>query len=164
MMRLVMVCFMPGLFVHHLYMWAMVLFLAAGATDLLDGYIARKYNLITDVGKLLDPLADKLMLVMTLTLFVVQGWTPWIILALVVAKELLMIWGSVYLFRKNTVVFSNKIGKCSTFIFTVAVVLTFFHNSVAPFDLILMIIAFAVTIAAMISYARQFMLNRKENH
>ena len=40
MMRLVMVCFMPGLFVHHLYMWALVLFLAAGGTDLLDGYIA----------------------------------------------------------------------------------------------------------------------------
>ena len=86
LLRIVMVGFMPGLFQSERYIAALVLFLAAGATDLLDGYIARRYHLITTFGKLMDPLADKLMLVVTLLLFALRGRTSWIILSLVVAK------------------------------------------------------------------------------
>jgi phosphatidylglycerophosphate synthase len=45
--------------------WAFVLFVVAGLSDVWDGWIARKYGLITDMGKLLDPIADKLLLVAT---------------------------------------------------------------------------------------------------
>lgn len=73
----------------------------------------------------MDPLADKLMLVVTLLLFALRGWTSWIILSLVVAKELVMVVASALLYKKQTVVYSNFWGKAATLLFTVAVVLTF---------------------------------------
>ena len=160
MLRMVMVCFMPSLFRGAHYMGAMVLFLVAGATDLLDGYIARKYHLITSFGKLMDPLADKLMLVVTLLLFAGKGWTPMIIPILVIIKELIMVVGSALLLKKRTVVFSNALGKVTTFLFTLAVVLTFMHERVYPADLILMWVSFALSMAALISYGYQFFFKK----
>jgi cardiolipin synthase len=163
MLRMVMVCFMPGLFRGAHYGAAMALFLAAGATDLLDGYIARKYQLITSFGKLMDPLADKLMLVVTLLLFAEKGWTPMVIPILVMIKELVMIVGSALLLKKHTVVFSNALGKTTTFIFTVAVVLTFLHERVYPVDLIMMWAGFALSMAALVSYGLRFVLNKSRH-
>ena len=162
LLRIVMVGFMPGLFQGERYIAALILFLAAGATDLLDGYIARKYHLITTFGKLMDPLADKLMLVVTLLLFALKGWTSWVILALVVAKELVMVVASVLLYKKHTVVYSNLWGKAATFLFTVAVVLTFLHDRVHPADSIAMWLAFALSIAAMGSYGLKFIVQRRQ--
>ncbi len=161
LLRIVMVGFMPGLFRGGHYTAALTLFLAAGATDLLDGYIARKYHLITAFGKLMDPLADKLMLVVTLLLFALKGWTSWLILGLVVAKELVMVTASAFLYKKHTVVYSNFWGKAATFLFTVAVVLTFLHEWVYPADCIVMWIAFGLSIVAMGSYGMKFILHRR---
>ena len=54
--------------------WAVVVFVLAAFTDFLDGYIARKYNMVTDLGKLLDPMADKVLV--TAALFCVVGTNP----------------------------------------------------------------------------------------
>ncbi len=162
LLRIVMVGFMPGLFGGEHYVAALILFLAAGATDLLDGYIARKYHLITTFGKLMDPLADKLMLVVTLLLFAQKGWTSWVILGLVVAKELTMVVASALLYKKHTVVYSNIWGKSATFLFTIAVVLTFLHDRVYPADNIVMWTAFALSLIAMISYGLKFIVQRRQ--
>lgn len=162
LLRIVMVGFMPGLFQSERYIAALVLFLAAGATDLLDGYIARRYHLITTFGKLMDPLADKLMLVVTLLLFALRGWTSWIILSLVVAKELVMVVASALLYKKQTVAYSNFWGKAATLLFTVAVVLTFLHDRVYPADSIVMWLAFALSIVAMGSYGLKFIVRHRQ--
>ena len=90
----------------------------SGLTDLLDGLIARHYNMITDLGKLLDPAADKLTqasVIVALTL----RYPPVIILLVVFAiKEIAMIAGGLFLLKKKTTVVSSKwFGKVSTAVF-----------------------------------------------
>lgn len=64
-----------------------VLFLVASLTDIVDGYIARKYNIVTNMGKILDPLADKLMVVIVLIMLIPMGRVPAWMVALIVFRE-----------------------------------------------------------------------------
>jgi len=63
------------------------LFLIASLTDIVDGYIARKYNIVTNMGKILDPLADKLMVLIVLIMLIPMGRVPAWIVALIVLRE-----------------------------------------------------------------------------
>lgn len=115
-----------GYFLHQeQYIIAICLFLLGGITDILDGYIARKYNLITSFGKLADPLADKLMLITAIVFLTLQGFIPSPVLVIVIAKEFFMGIGSIVLYKnKNTVVAANWYGKLTTVIFFFAIVAT----------------------------------------
>ena len=153
MLRMALIGVFIWLFAAGGRFWAMGVFLAAGLTDLLDGYLARKHNQITSFGKLMDPLADKLMLVAALACLTAVGWLPlWIVLA-VAAKEIFMVVGGYLLMKKRGIVVqSGPIGKVATAVFTAATVLTFFHESVAPLDLYVQCFAVALTYAAMVWY------------
>jgi cardiolipin synthase len=100
---------------------ALVIFLIADITDYLDGYLARKWNQITAFGKLMDPLADKLM---TLTvLFCLASTTHlahWVFYVTLV-KEALMVAGSLVMLKRNVVVMANIAGKLATFAFILAI-------------------------------------------
>ncbi len=67
--------------------WALGVFVAASLTDFLDGYIARHYNQITDFGKFMDPLADKVLVMAAMCWFVEQGRMPGWALAIVLLRE-----------------------------------------------------------------------------
>lgn len=69
------------------YLWALVLFALASLTDMLDGKIARKYNMITDFGKFLDPLADKMLVAAALVCFVELRWTAAWVVILILMRE-----------------------------------------------------------------------------
>ena len=72
---------------HHEYLTALALFIVAGASDGVDGYLAKRFNWTSELGKLLDPMADKLLLV---TVFVESAWmglVPWWLTAAVVARD-----------------------------------------------------------------------------
>ncbi|MFZ5974707.1 MAG: CDP-alcohol phosphatidyltransferase family protein [Bacillota bacterium] len=136
------------------YMAALAIFLVAGATDVLDGYIARKYNLITDLGKLLDPLADKLLLIVALFCLYSAGNVPLVFPILATVKELAMvIGGALLLTREHKVVYSKTIGKIAAGIFFLGVVASFFKASIDPFHIILLSAGLALSVAALFSYA-----------
>lgn len=101
-----------------------LIFILAGITDVLDGFIARKYNQITKLGSVLDPLADKLMSFAVLISFTYAKIIPSWILIVMGLKELAMITGGVilYLFKGNKVLPANKFGKLATLAFYIAII------------------------------------------
>ena len=104
-----------------------IVFLIAGATDVIDGYIARKYNWVTDIGKLLDPLADKLMQISAIiSLGIVERLPIWLI-AFIFLKELGMIIGAAFILKRERVyVKSDWYGKLSTVLLYIDVFLSIF--------------------------------------
>ena len=104
------------------------IFIAASVTDMLDGKIARKYGLVTDFGKLMDPLADKLMVCTALIMQGINGTFPGIAIIIVVIKELVMIYGSSYMLAKDIVVYAHSWGKLAQCSFILALVLSFWHK------------------------------------
>ena len=93
-LRMVMIPFfvffmlMPS--VPHHYLWAVVIFAAASFTDILDGKIARKYHLVTDFGKLMDPLADKMLVNAALVCFTALGVVSPVVVIIILGREFLV--------------------------------------------------------------------------
>ena len=106
------------------------IFLLAGLTDILDGYIARKYKLVTDWGTIADPFADKLMLLTVLACLVLRHYLPLWVLLIIVAKEGFMIIAGILLYRKGTVIPSNIFGKLSTIFFYLSIFIFTFNCGV----------------------------------
>lgn len=104
------------------YTLAFVFFTISGITDIADGFIARKFNLISNFGKLMDPLADKLTQIATLTSLVIVKIIPLWILIIVLLKEFIMIVGASFLYGKDVVVYSKWYGKLATVLFYLAIV------------------------------------------
>lgn len=143
---------------EHGQLWAAGIFLAAAATDFLDGYIARRFKCSSNLGKILDPAGDKLMtLAMVICLAVrriIPAWIPWFF----GVKELLMVCGTLLMSGKQDrqVPPSNLLGKTATFaIFGVGVALMVFPlPSSAANGLILLTVI--LSLAALISYTVSF--------
>jgi len=135
---------------------ALAVFLSASLTDLLDGWIARKYHMVTHFGKVIDPLADKLMCVAVLYSLASSGMADWTPVIVVVVKELAMFIGSAFLLKKGVVVQSRMPGKVAQVLFIVALSLCFFHDFlqgwVLPLDVILLWAAIFFALVALAYY------------
>ena len=94
--------------------WAFGIFVLASLTDYLDGLIARKFNLITKLGKVLDPFADKLMQMSAMLSVVIDGKLHFIFAVVIIAKELFMITCAAVLYGRKVVVYANIYGKVAT--------------------------------------------------
>jgi cardiolipin synthase len=105
--------------------YALIIFILAGLTDMLDGYIARKFDFVTQIGIVFDPLADKLMLLTALTCLYIDAFIPIWVLIVMYIKELFMITAGLILFfkKEKEVMPANVFGKLATLMFSLAVVL-----------------------------------------
>lgn len=150
----------------HTYL-ALGIFILASLTDLADGYIARKYNLITDFGKLMDPLADKLMVVSVMLSLAIKGWAPWAALIIILCKELLMVLGGAVLYKKGVVVYAEKIGKYAQATVVAGLILCFFHEWFMehvgfPINHAVIWCAVALTLCALFFYGRSALKKYRE--
>ena len=112
----------------NLIYWALGVFFVAACSDLVDGKIARKYNMVSDIGKVFDPLADKLMHVSSILCLVIIKFMPWYFLVLIAVKELLMVCVSPVLLKRKIVIQAVFAGKIASAVISGGVVLTFFHK------------------------------------
>lgn len=163
------------------YIMAIVFLTISGLTDILDGFIARKFDFITNFGKLIDPLADKATQAAVLTVLALQHIIPMWILVIVVLKEFAMISGASFLYGKELVVSSKWYGKLSTVLFYVAIVSSLFirqfnstllnhpeysMQALPAFDQYLYYFALIATIFSLVMYFRAFYAQgylKKEN-
>lgn len=154
-LRLLMVFVFYYFFQSANYLAALGIYVLAILTDLLDGYLARRNNWVSDLGKVLDPLADKLMLMTTLLCFYLKNWLPLWLLILIVAKELIMIIGGTLLLKKHIVVYADWYGKFATGFFNLAIVATFCKNFwawIGIWNYVLLGIAVLFSIIALVHY------------
>ncbi|MBE6159721.1 MAG: CDP-diacylglycerol--glycerol-3-phosphate 3-phosphatidyltransferase [Lactobacillales bacterium] len=160
---------MPKLFVNEslvvdiTYVIAGVLFIIASLTDFVDGYIARKYNLVTDFGKMIDAIADKILVNPILIILAAKGFVSPLIPVIIVCRDSIvnsikMIAGS-----KGNVVAAIKLGKLKTACLMTGIVLTLFYN--LPFELLNLKVSDALLIVAcvlsIISGIEYYNMNKK---
>ena len=134
---------------------ALCLFLAAGLTDCLDGLAARRLHQITNLGKVLDPIADKLFTASVLFCLTYADVIPWPVLALMVLKELYMGAGAAACLKHHIEVASDIYGKLATALFYPAVLLTWpWHGMKALSDIGrgLIFLSVALSILAAVHY------------
>lgn len=147
--RMLLVPVFAFLFLSDMKLQAILVFALAGITDVLDGWVARRFKMESDIGKLLDPLADKMMTLCVVGVLAYAGHLPsWIIIVFAV-KEIVMIIGSSILYRKEIIVQSNVFGKLATVFFYAAVFILYFSPGVG---VIVMFFAAAVSVLSLLNY------------
>ncbi len=111
---------------HHVA--AFVILVVAGATDVLDGYLARKNGQITQIGSMLDPLADKSMMIVVVLSLLFSGKIEWSAAIAIFIRDAGMIAGSAFFyFRGKQTVPANALGKLTTVLFYMAILFLVFE-------------------------------------
>ncbi len=141
-----------------------IILVASGLTDTLDGKLARRYNWITDLGKILDPVADKLTQFTVSITLAFQLREYWYFFAIMVAKDLIMLVLGGYLLKKGAKLQGSRwFGKISTVVYYIAMILiVFFHSMPQWIFLALLSIATICAIIAALLYIPEFMQYKRE--
>lgn len=149
---------------------ALVVFFLAGATDVLDGWLARRNGWVSNLGKVLDPLADKLMQCTVLICFYIKEIIPVWLMLLYVGKELLVLAGSLFVFRrKKVVVKSNFFGKLAVCVFYASIAALVLINrfaeaaTAAAVTPAICVIMLCFALLALVQYFRLYIRAKSEN-
>lgn len=160
---LLIIPFMALYLAGHEY-WAFGVLLLSGATDMLDGFIARRYNQITDCGKLLDPLSDKLTQVSVVVALACRYKELMPLALLCLVKEVCQAIGSIILLRRKSKVRGSRwFGKLSTIMFYACMlVMVLWSDAPASARWILVSVASLCMLLAFIGYFHLYIQIRRE--
>lgn len=151
------------LLIDSKYIIAGIIFVIAALTDFLDGYLARKYNMVTDFGKLMDAIADKILVNSVLIAFAAIGFISPLLPIIIVIRDAIVNSIKMLAASKGKVIAAINLGKVKTICMMVGLTLTFFYNlpfvlwnfKVADFLLI------TATILALISGIQYLIMNKE---
>ncbi len=130
------------------YIIAGILFVAAALTDFLDGHIARSRNLVTDFGKVMDAIADKVLVNGLLIILAYDGFISIAIPVIIITRDIFVDSFKMASGKKGKVVAASYMGKAKTMCMMIGMTLTMFYN--LPFELIGINVAYALIIIATI--------------
>jgi len=150
-----------GIIVELNYLIAGVIFIVASLTDFLDGYLARKMNLVTDTGKMLDAIADKVLVSPILIILACNGYIPVFIPVIYITRDIVVDAIKMQSASKGKVVAAIKSGKWKTATMMIGLVLVFFYNMPFEFinirvDLFLLYFACIMAVVSAIEYYVQY--------
>lgn len=163
-LRIILIPVMAVLFFCGLHFTAAAVFLVAVLTDILDGNLARKYDIVTDFGKFLDPIADKMLNITALLLLVwqadkqsVAALILTICTIIIVAREFTVTGFRIIAATNHVVIAADKWGKLKTILQDIAIIFLMIGNwpfalLSIPMDYILLIVATVLTIASGSNY------------
>ena len=152
-----------GIYIKLEYIIAGVIFMIASFTDFLDGYLARRNNEVTDLGKMLDAIADKTLVNSALIILAYKGFIPVAVPVIIIFRDTIVDAIKMQASSKGKVVAAIKSGKIKTASMMVGLVLTFFYN--LPFEFwnirVADFLVYFATIMSVISMIEYFNLNKK---
>lgn len=170
------------LFIKEYYLWAVITMIVAALTDVFDGKIARKYNMVSNLGKILDPIADKLSQMAIVIILIIKFWNNdgivKYIFFLFIFKELVMIIGGAVLLSKGMRPTAAEVwGKVATVVFYVFMItiialgsadsplvgVWFFKQLPQALTTIMVIISALLAFVSLFGYAPGFIKQMKEN-
>ncbi|GAA5415173.1 CDP-diacylglycerol--glycerol-3-phosphate 3-phosphatidyltransferase [Paraliobacillus ryukyuensis] len=136
---------------------AALLFIIAAGTDWIDGYYARKYNLVTNLGKFLDPMADKLLVSAAYILLIEMGMVPAWIVIIIISREFAITGLRLVAAGEGLVLAAGNMGKWKTTFQLVSIATLLLHNFPFayisfPFDIVTLYIALILTVLSGVDY------------
>ena len=132
---------------------ANVIFIVASLTDLFDGKIARKYNLVTNFGKFMDPLADKLLVCSALICLIQLGQLPAWVVIIIISREFIISGFRLVAADNGFVIAASYWGKFKTTFQMIAVILMIFNiPALATVTMIMLVIAVVLTVISLVDY------------
>ena len=152
--RVILVIPFVALMLNGYDLWAVAVFIIASLTDLLDGKIARKYNMITDFGKFMDPLADKLLVCAAMICLVEMGRLPAWMVIVIISREFIISGFRLVASDNGVVIAASYWGKFKT-TFQMLMIIVLILNLGGVFDMIGLVltwIALILTVVSLIDY------------
>jgi CDP-diacylglycerol--glycerol-3-phosphate 3-phosphatidyltransferase len=136
---------------------AMMVFIAAAVTDIMDGVVARRCNQVTTLGKFLDPLADKLLISAALIMLVQLGWVPGWVAVVIVGREIAVTGLRAMAMDHGVVIAADRFGKLKTILQMMALCPLLLHYPFwgfdpVPFGQVLLYIALVLTLVSGVNY------------
>lgn len=164
--RIILVPIFVSMFLQGNTAVAGILIIISGLTDFLDGYLARRNNWVSRLGKFLDPAADKLTQIAIYIIFIINFPQFRIFFVLLLIKEILMLLGGAVLFkRKSPFKGARWCGKIVTILFYVtAISMTLFPSMPAQLQSVLVIATTVMAIIALVLYIPDLKAAKKDKH
>jgi cardiolipin synthase (CMP-forming) len=134
-------------------LWGILLFAVVVSTDWVDGYVARRTGQVTELGRILDPVADRLAIAAGLLTFAISGIFPfWAALLILVRDVTLLLGGAVLLWGRNLRVDVRGIGKIATFSLMVAITWIAWGNAGGPLGDVLLVGGWLAYVVGIVEY------------